>query len=180
MKIFRLALSCLFMLAVISFSSCSKNEPKDGPQTVYTAFEYGLEVGDGYSMLYDITCTYTDVCTGKEVTKPMENMGENLYSGRCEGLPKVKDAVIKVEGKLKPNAKQIVDDLIAKQQKVTTGYVCRCTAGIYSDAACTKSIKGLFAVNQFAIKRDVTPEAMKSFIDKNPTNEICVIHCTLK
>ena len=175
MKFKRLSLLFFVVIAAFSFNSCSNDEP-DAKH--YIEYEYVIEVSDGYSMIYDVTCTYTNIFTGEVEKKAVGNMGENLFYGRGENI-KAKEIVVKVEGKLKDNAKEIVEDAIAKHKIVTIGYKFRGKANAYSDPDCTKFAKEVFSFLE-STKIDGGAEGLMNYVENHPTYVICDIHRTIK
>ena len=175
MKIKRLSLLCL-IIATVLFNSCS-DEPAS-PQ--YVDYEYGVEVLEGYSLIYDVTCTYTNIFTNELETKTVGNLGASSFSGRGEGTPKAKEVVFKVEGKLKPNAKELVEEAIAKHKKFPIGFKCRGKAYVYSDPDCTNFVKELFSFHESSELIEIDAENLKYYIDTYPTKEICEIHKPIK
>ena len=173
MKFYRLSLLCLFVIALFSFNSCSDDEPA-APQ--YVDYVYGVEVLDGYTLIYDITCSYTNIFTNELETKTVGNLGESSFSGRGEGTPKAKEVVFKVEGKLKPNAKELVEEAIAKHRRFSIGYKCRGKAYVYSDPECTNFVKELFSFHRSSEVSESDAESLKYYIDNYPTIEIYEIH----
>lgn len=176
MKIKRLSLLCLIIIATVSFNSCS-DEPAS-PQ--YVDYEYGIEVLEGYTHIYDISCTYTNIYTNELETKTVGNLGESSFSGHGEGTPKAKEVVFKVEGKLKPNAKELVEEAIAKHKKFPIGFKCRGKAYVYSDPDCTNFVKELFSFHESSELIEIDAENLKYYIDTYPTKEICEIHKPIK
>lgn len=176
MKFNRLSLLCLAVIAAFSFNSCSNDEPD---RTQYIDYEYGIEVLDGYTFIYDITCSYTNVLTNEVETKTVGNLGENLFSGRGQSV-KAKEVMVKVEGKLKPNAKELVEDAIAKHKTFQIGYKCRGKAHVFSDPECTKFVKELFSIRESSELLDIDADHLEYYIDKYPTIEICEIHREVK
>lgn len=173
MKFKRLSLLFLVVITAFSFNSCSDDEP-DSRQ--YIDYEYGVEVLEGYSLIYDVTCTYTNIFTGEVEKKTVGNMGENLFFGRGENV-KAKEIVFKVEGKLKDNAKEIVEDAIAKHKKFYIGYKCRGKAYVYSDPECTNFVKELFSFRKSSeVTTEYDAEYLKYYLDNYPTIEIYEIH----
>lgn len=175
MKSNRLSLLFFLVFAAFSFNSCSNDEPA-APQ--YIEYKYGIEVLDGYTLIYDITCSYTDVCTNKVVEKHVGKLGENLFYGRGEEV-KAKEVVVKVEGKLKKNAKEIVEAAVARHQTVSIGYKCHGDAYVYSDADCTKAIKELLFFKQ---NSEVSSDAqsLMNYVDNYPTYVICEVRRPVK
>lgn len=174
MKFKRLSLLCLLVMAAFSFNSCSDDEP-DSRQ--YIDYEYGVEVLEGYSLIYDVTCTYTNIYTNELETKTVGNLGESSFSGHGEGTPKAKEVVFKVEGKLKPNAKELVEEAIAKHKKFSIGYKCRGKAYVYSDPECTNFVKELFSFRKSSeVTTEYDAEYLKYYLDNYPTIEIYEIH----
>ena len=176
MKIKCLSLLCLIIIATVLFNSCS-DEPAS-PQ--YVDYEYGVEVLEGYSLIYDVTCTYTNIFTNELETKTVGNLGESSFSGHGEGTPKAKEVVLKVEGKLKPNAKEYVDDAIAKHKTFSLGYKVRGKAYGYSDPECTKFVKELFSFHESSEVSEASAESLKYYIDNYPTIELCEIRKPVK
>lgn len=174
MKFKRLSLLCLLVMAAFSFNSCSDDEP-DSRQ--YIDYEYGVEVLEGYSLIYDVTCTYTNIFTNELETKTVGNLGESSFSGHGEGTPKAKEVVFKVEGKLKPNAKELVEEAIAKHRTFSIGYKCRGKAYVYSDPECTNFVKELFSFRKSSeVTTEYDAEYLKYYLDNYPTIEIYEIH----
>lgn len=174
MKFKSLSLLCLFVIALFSFNSCSDDEPA-APQ--YVDYVYGVEVLDGYTLIYDITCSYTNIFTNELETKTVGNLGESSFSGRDEGTPKAKEVVFKVEGKLKPNAKELVEEAIAKHRRFSIGYKCRGKANVFSDPECTNFVKELFSFRKSSeVTTEYDAEYLKYYLDNYPTIEIYEIH----
>ena len=177
MQIKRLSLLCLIIIAAVSFNSCSDDEPAT-PQ--YIDYEYGIEILEGYTHIYDISCTYTNIFTNEVETKTVGNLGESVFSGGGKEKPKAKEFMLKVVGKLKPNAKELVEEAIAKHKKFPIGFKCRGKAYVYSDPECTNFVKELFSFHESSELIEIDADHLEYYIDKYPTIEICEIHKPIK
>ena len=176
MKIKQLSLLLLLAVTFFALNSCSNDEPKS---PIYTDYEYSVEISEGYSMIYTFTCTYTDICTNETYTKPVGNLGPSIFFGNCVGMGKAKDVVFKVEGTLKDNAKEIVEDAIAKHKSVTVGCRYSAMSSTYMDEAKTKPAKNLltFAEN---FESTISAEGLKYYLDNEPTIVLFEKHFTIK
>lgn len=148
--------------SAVVLPSCNKQDTGSG----YLSADYDFFVPVFDMEVYDYTITYTDVKTGALVTKTMTE--DNwIYKDVAKVSKLPEPFVLKIEGKLKPNAEQIIDDMIESGGLIVTshGYVNSCSADLYEDQGCTVLKKNILSSKSTSLV-DLTLKNVKTVLDE--------------
>lgn len=163
MKKFLCMVMPMLVASVVSLSSCTKNG-EETPGNYFFYENFSVQTGELEMRLYDLSVTYYKFSQGNMVTWTMP-LGYFEYFGG-EFMTSLPDGFeFKVVGTLKPNAREIVDELVKAGKPMTFGEKYDCVIAFYKDRDRTAAHKILMKSTNDRINT-MNPENFSIYLDR--------------